>query len=114
MTAKRLGLSGDRMKAARERIGMTQEDLAARIGKAQTHIWRYEAGKVNPSSEVLARIAEELEVSSDYLLGLVDEPHQNVTEEPLSPMQRRLLWALNKGLIPEALEAFTSITKGEN
>ena len=50
----------ERLRAARERSGMTQAELASRIGSTQPAIARLEAGGVTPSLETLRRIAAAL------------------------------------------------------
>ncbi len=59
---------GSRIKAARERAGMTQEDLAATIGMSTTHISVLERGVKAPKLETLVNIANALHVSTDMLL----------------------------------------------
>ena len=49
-----------RVRAARERLGLTQTELAARIGSTQPAIARLEAAGVTPSLDTLHRIAEAL------------------------------------------------------
>jgi transcriptional regulator with XRE-family HTH domain len=56
-------------------------------------IYRYEKGKGEPSADYLARIARQLEVSTDYLLGLSDDEVGLLRETPLTVEQRRLLTA---------------------
>ena len=59
---------GARIKAAREKAGMTQEDLAAALEMSPTHISVIERGVKSPKLETLVRIANTLKVSSDMLL----------------------------------------------
>ena len=59
---------GARIKAARERAGMTQEDLAAELEMSPTHISVLERGLKAPKLETLVNIANALHVSSDMLL----------------------------------------------
>lgn len=47
----------ERVRHARERCGMTQAELAARIGSSQPALARLEAGGVTPSLDTLRRIA---------------------------------------------------------
>lgn len=101
----------DRLRAIRELRGLSQQELASRCGLGINAVWKYENGETDPSSQVTARLAQELEVSADYLLGLVDDPKAILTEEDLSPMERKLLQAVRKGLIVEALETLTSLSK---
>ena len=59
---------GARIKAARERAGITQEDLAAELEMSPTHISVLERGLKAPKLETLVNIANALHVSSDMLL----------------------------------------------
>lgn len=106
-------LRGDRLKAARERLEFSQEEAAHEIGIKQQNYGRYENEQVDPSTDMLVKIATGLKVSTDYLLGLSDENGDSPEEQQLSPLRRKLLWALDKGHIVEALEIITAISKGE-
>lgn len=61
---------GSRIRQARDRAGLTQEQLAERIGVSRTAIARYESGEIEPKLHNLAAIAETLNVSTDELLGV--------------------------------------------
>jgi transcriptional regulator with XRE-family HTH domain len=50
----------ERVRQVRERLGITQAELAARIGSTQPAIARLEAGGVSPSLATLRRIAAAL------------------------------------------------------
>lgn len=80
---------GNRIKQARERIGITQEELADSIGVSRTTIARYELGEIEPKLRNLVALAERLSVSADYLLGV--DPmnfHQlELSEEALMALQ---------------------------
>ena len=56
---------GKRIKAARERVGMTQEDLAAAV---DYHVSVVERGVKPPKLEKLVAIANVLNVGTDELL----------------------------------------------
>jgi transcriptional regulator with XRE-family HTH domain len=64
----------ERLKAARELRGLSQAQLAERSGFQPSAISRFETGASKPSFDNLRRLAAALEVSTDFLLGLVDEP----------------------------------------
>ena len=59
---------GARIKTARERAGLTQEDLAAELEMSPTHISVLERGVKAPKLETLVNIANTLHVSTDTLL----------------------------------------------
>jgi len=58
--AKKAYEIAERVRQARERLGMTQSELATRIGSTQPAIARLEAGGVTPNLDTLHRIAEAL------------------------------------------------------
>lgn len=61
---------GDRLKELRLQNGMTQKDLADRIGVTKSVVSFYELRERTPSPEVLIKLATIFHVSSDYLLGI--------------------------------------------
>jgi transcriptional regulator with XRE-family HTH domain len=68
-------LKGSRVRELRERLGLTQEELAKRAGLERSHISQMESGRrANVEAWVLARLAAALNTSMDYLLGLTDNP----------------------------------------
>ena len=73
---------GARIKAAREKAGMTQEDLAAVLEMSPTHISVIERGIKSPKLETLVNIANILKVSSDTLLqDVVDYSSDGIASE---------------------------------
>ena len=60
---------GERIKKCRQELGLTQEDLAGRLGIGRSSMATYERGAEAPPYGRLIRIANELNVSTDYLLG---------------------------------------------
>ncbi len=92
---------GDRLRDARERHGLTQEDISERIGASKAQINRYENGKSDPTPDVLMRLATELDVPIDWLLGRSDD-------EPLAgsgntPEEDALLRYARKGDVEGAM-----------
>lgn len=75
----------------REQLDLTQAELALRISAGQNQIYRYERGDAEPSAEVLAKLAAELLVTSDWLLGLTDDPAPAINETDLQPDELRLI-----------------------
>ena len=51
----------NRLKEWRERRGLTQEELAERIGSSHTAIQRWESGKRHPRGDNLRKLAEALD-----------------------------------------------------
>lgn len=78
----------ERLRAARERQGWSQAELAERAGFQPSAISRFESGAAKPSFANLRRLAEVLDVSTDYLLGLVEDPLR--AAEPGDPLYRQV------------------------
>ena len=60
----------ERLIQKREEAGLKQAELARRIGVGRDSYNRYERAGSQPSLEILARIATELNTTTDYLLGM--------------------------------------------
>ena len=59
---------GTRLREARERLGLTQEEVAQRSGVHATEVSRMEAGKRDPKISTLYRLAKAVEVKPGQLL----------------------------------------------
>jgi len=71
------------LRAARELRQWSQNDLATRAGLPSSSIAHFETGTRKPSFDTLKRLANALEVTTDYLLGRVDEPGLAEAGDPL-------------------------------
>ena len=58
-----------RLRAAREKRGLTQGEFAKRSGLQMSAISHFETGTRKPSFENLRRLADALDVTTDFLLG---------------------------------------------
>ena len=59
---------GERIKERREELGLTQLQLARALGVTPQHISVIEKNKRAPSLDSLAKLAQELGVTTDYLI----------------------------------------------
>ena len=59
---------GERIKGKREELGLTQLQLAQALGVTPQHISVIEQNKRAPSLDLLAKLAHELGVTTDYLI----------------------------------------------
>lgn len=65
---------GVRIKELRTQKKLNQPELARIIGLTYIQIGRYETGKSNPSADVLNRLAQALDTTTDFLMkGTEDE-----------------------------------------
>lgn len=90
----------ERLKELRKQAGLTQVELAGKLGIVQSSYADWERGKKKPTQENLVKIAQILNVSVDYLVGNSEEK----TDE-LDNIE--LLFRMNsKGLSDEEKKVF--------
>lgn len=63
----------ERLKELRKQAGLTQVELAGKLGIVQSSYADWERGKKKPTQENLVKIAQILNVSVDYLVGNSEE-----------------------------------------
>lgn len=69
-----MSVFGDRLKELRSAHGTMQKDLALYLGTTTLAYQRYEYGDREPNFEKLVALANYFNVSTDYLLGLSNDP----------------------------------------
>lgn len=84
------------LKKARESKNMTQAQVAERLGVTCTTYQYYEYGKREPNHNILCKLADLFNVSTDYLLGRNTEKEpdtiEQLTEEfTLSLLERKII-----------------------
>ena len=89
-----LRILGKRIREARERLGMTQEELAEKLNKAQNAISSYENGTRAIRISELPDLANALEVPIAYFFGDI-EPDEEAAAllAQLTPERRREILA---------------------
>ena len=65
---------GQRLRALRESVKMSQAKIGALFGCKQSSINRYESGEASAPYEVLLQYADHFDVSMDYIFGRTDKP----------------------------------------
>lgn len=68
---------GLRISETLNKRGMTQKDLAVRIGATEAVVSRYISGDREPKPEMLANIATALHTTSDFLLGIETDEYSH-------------------------------------
>ncbi len=92
---------GQRMREAREELGMPQTVLARRVGVVRHTIARYESGEHEPSFEMLEKIARELRTEpAEFLRGPVPFNETPETGLGLGRSQDELAALLRRGGAP--------------
>lgn len=94
----------ENLKEARLKSGLSQKDVAEKIGVAKSTYSLYESGNREPNVNTIKKIADFLKVSADSLLGLEDEPTtlaahfdgDEYTEEELGEIRQFAEFVKNK------------------
>ena len=90
----------ERLKDLRKQAGLTQVNVAERLGVSQPAYASWERGIKKPTQENLVKIAQVLNVSVDYLVGNSEERTDELDNIEL------LIRINSKGLTEEEKEVF--------
>lgn len=75
---------GQRICELRTALGWSQVELAKRLGVAKQTVSNWENENIQPSIEMLVRLAKLFNITTDYMLGLEKIPRLNVEGLPIS------------------------------
>lgn len=102
-----------RLKALRERAGLSQAALAKKVGVGQSTVGMWESGRNKPENAKLEALANLLGVSTDYLLGRSDvaEPAKNQPIADGDELDRELI-DLMRDLSPEDFQRVKDFVAG--
>lgn len=74
---------GQIIKTNRERLGLTQEELGAKVGVNKAAVQKWESGKVqNLKRTTIQQLAQIFEIAPSALLGLAEEAAEKQTAKP--------------------------------
>jgi transcriptional regulator with XRE-family HTH domain len=80
---------GERLRQLRKAKKMTQQDVADRLKLAKSTISQYENGVNEPDADTLAKLAELLDTTTDYLI--TGETVSKTVDASISPEEREFL-----------------------
>ena len=104
-------VTGDRLRALRQNLGISQEEVAKKLGISRPAYVNYEQGKSQPVRK-LKELATLFDVTTDYILGKDDE---KVFEPPATlfkdPKVRR---AVEKARNNPQLQTLLCVSSGLN
>ena len=88
---------GKRIKALRRSRNWTQTELAERSNLERKSIIRYENGQNIPGGRALSSLSSVFGVTTDYLLGLSDDPYPiPASESALTALELEAIQALRR------------------
>ena len=96
MASNHIALKADRLRVLREQHGWSKRELALMCGLGENQVLKYERGENDPSCMSLKLVAEKLDVSTDYLLGLTDSPRGHVGDDRLNEEEQAVLKMLRQ------------------
>ena len=107
--------TGERIREARIRAGLTQKELADKVGVKFSAIHKYETGMiVNLKRETIASLADALNVKPSWLMGfdntrpsLADQSEEQEIENDLAEIKKVLVT-----MSPEARKSLVTLLKG--
>jgi transcriptional regulator with XRE-family HTH domain len=104
---------GEYLRFEREQAGISQRQLAGRVGIHNSYLARLESGETaNPSAELLQRIADVLEISSTDLLVFIGvKPPEGLPE--LAPYLRAK-YHMDEAAIREMAEHMRRLAQDQN
>lgn len=105
-----MSLKPERLKEVRNQRKLTLDELSKRTGVDRSQLYRYEHGSSDTTSASLTALARELGVTTDYLVGLSDEPYGS-SNQPLSPDELAILSAYRRADVPTLMEICTEMVR---
>ena len=89
-------IMGDKIKDLREKFGMTQTELAEKLGVSKSVVSAYEKGIRNPSYKVLPLLAKTFNVTELYFFEKGEWQNQSITIDisDLTKEQQKLVISL--------------------
>ena len=87
---------GEKIRELREKLGMTQTELAEKIGVSKSMVSAYENDIRKPSFSVLESLSEALGVHFGHFFERGYLPHETVTVNitDLKPEQQKIIFSL--------------------
>lgn len=101
---------GQRLKETREAKALTKDALGKLVKIHYSQIGRYERNEASPSADILKKMANALDVSTDYLMNgtTADLAAENIQDKTLINQFNRIaeLSEENKTVVSKLIDAF--------
>jgi len=97
-----------RVKPLADKRGLSIKELGEKFGISDAAIYRWQ--KHNPNSEIVAKLSEYFNVSSDYLLGLTDDPHLP-GQDDMTPAQKEVAYFIDPRATEEDIEQIKKLVE---
>lgn len=94
----------ERLVQAREFIGYNRKSFADALGMSYRTVTNYENGSREPGHDYLIKVADFCGCTTDWLLGLSDDPRNNASHESEEDLLKKRLLSVCEVLNDEAVE----------
>ena len=94
---------GDRLKELRNNHTWTQQELGDRLGVSKQSVSNWENGNIMPSIDVLVRMSDLFQTSTDYILNRENDLTLDITD----------LDAEQKAMVQRMVRYFRNINKAK-
>lgn len=102
---------GENVAVARKKKGLSQDELAKKVGTIAVTIGRYERNEIKPSIDIATKIADALDVSLDYLVGSSNSILEKALVKKITDIQK--LPDEDKVCVHKILDAFLRDAKAK-
>ncbi|MED4052961.1 helix-turn-helix transcriptional regulator [Niallia taxi] len=100
-------ITGQRIKKLRINHEYSQDMLAEKLGMKRASIANYEAGRIMPPGDILLKLAEIFNVSTDFLLGRdIEQNHEIMSMGEILKIERQ-----KRGITQQGLSELTGISQ---
>ncbi len=90
--AEEMLLLPDRIRRLREQNGMTQSDLARKVGLTRSSINGWEMGLAVPSTVNIVELVRIFHTTADFLLGLTDQ--EAIALAGLTESEKKVIYSM--------------------
>lgn len=95
---------GEQIRIRREELGLSQAELAKRIGITQGSVGNYESGVSNPKMELMPRLFDALETDANFLFGEMPPENDITYSESIMIKKHRVLDEHGKKVVDFVLD----------
>ena len=80
----------DTLKRERSNLGLSQLEFARRIGVSQQTVASWEVGRTSPDYEMLLKLSDMFETTTDYLLGKDIYPRKSKCDPEIVQIAKKI------------------------